>query len=321
MFEYVKTSAVERRTLKVVAEFNELCNTPSLDPTALPESFHGIPVRPEVKAFAERIAREFRGCTFGADRFCKQSWHQSRPVYNELWLMMPGQAYALGRVGYADYSNKDRGTYTYSVYSRTINNEKYKNSSDNFYRAMSSDMERAVKNAKKHIRMYSPTEFAQMTAREFTSSVEDSTNEVESAWQRARREVTGSNDLYKEIKHLVECGHKFLSEEFNTMVASWLETAKAWSVEKHRKIPAYFVHVAVLRNEQTFEIVEIEDAKGRLGNYSQVWADAKPQRFKADDLPEDLMGKLSVLSLLDVGQYTQGVGKRVGETMFWVERT
>lgn len=321
MYDFVKTSEIEIKTTKVAAEFQKLCDTPSLDPTALPDSINGIPMHPEAKVFAERMAREFRGCTFGVTNHCKKTYYQGRYVYNELWLMMPGQAFALGRIGYADYTNHSTGAYSYSVYSRTINNEKYRDGSDNFYRAMSSDIERAVKNAKKHLRMYSPVEFAQMTAREFTCDIEDGTHKVQSAYNKARHEVQASADLYREIKHLMESGYKFLSAEFTTLAASWMDTFKAWLDEQARIIPACFVHVSVVRDEQTFEVVEIEDAKGKLGNYAQVWADTKPKRYKSEDLPEDIMGKLSVLSLLEVGQYTGGVGKRVGETMFWVERT
>jgi len=323
MFDFVKTTRVQSETIRLVTRYDEMnAREQNKDGTVVDvPRLNNIPVHTQTKRFAERLAQEFRGCTFGIDKHCKQSWEQNRLVHNEVWLMMPNQPYALARIGYGDFSPSSKGISCFGVYSRTINNEKYKGGSDQYYMAMSTDIERAVKNAKKHIRMFSPVEYAQMTAGEFTNEVEACSSKVGDAWSIARRTARESDHLYKELKHLMESGHRFLSDEFAGMVTNWITTAKEWSIEKNRAVPAYFVHVSVVRDEQMFDIVEVEDAKGKLGNYSQAWADAKSQKFKANDLPEDLMGKLSVLSLLEPGQYTQGVGKRIDDTMFWVERT
>ena len=323
MFKNVKCSSIEADTIKKINEFNTINEREDIKSASQAEItlLDGIPVHPETKRFVERLRAQYRGCKFGVNRECKTAWSAGHLVYNDVWLMMPGQAYALARVGYGDYSPSGSGTSMFMVHSRTIENEKYRVGSEQYNMVMSSDIERAFKNAKKHVRMYSPVEYASLTAKEFVSHVESDSDTVRNDWMRARGQVKDNDNLYKELKHLMECGHKFLSDEFAGLVTNWIDTAKAWSVEKNRKVPAYFVHVSVVRDQQLFEVIEIDDAKGPLGNYSQTWADAKPQRFAADDIPEDIMGKLSVLSLLEPGGYSAGVGKRVDEAMFWVERT
>lgn len=279
-----------------------------------------IPVHPETKRFLERLRQEFRGATFGVDGENKRSFYDGFLCFTDLWIMLPGQAYALGRVGYGSYAKSSNSPPCYMVYARMIENEKYHVGRDQYHMVMTSDFERAVKNAKKYVRLYSPREYAVVTAHEFSGDIERHSDGVKDKWQIARKAAVDSKQIYREIKHLVECGHKFLSDEFGQAVTAWIDTATQWNVEKDRKIPAYFVNVSVVRDEQFFEIVEVENAKGPLGNYAQNWAEAKDHRLKADDMPEDLMGKLSVLSLLKPGQYSQGVGRRVSETMFWVER-
>lgn len=323
MFEYVKVTKLEvanQRRIQQLEENERLDKTHSGQTVEIAK-VDGISVHSETKRFLERLRVQYRGCKFLVDKHCKSSFLSGMLVFNDVWLTMPGQAYALARVGYGNYSPTNAGVSMFMVYSRTIENEKYKIGSEQYYMAMSSDIERAVKNAKKHVRMFSPVEFAQMTAREFTNEIGRCNEEVQEKWSSARRRARESEHLYKELKHLMESGHRFLSDEFTGMVASWIENAKVWEAEQKRPIPAYFVHVTVVRDEQLFDILEITDAKGQLGNYSMSWADAKSQRFRASDIPEDIMGKLSVLSLLEPGSYSAGVGKRVDEAMFWVERT
>ena len=264
MFKNVKCSSIEADTIKKINEFNTINEREDIKSASQAEIIllDGIPVHPETKRFVERLRAQYRGCKFGVNRECKTAWNAGRLVYNDVWLMMPGQAYALARVGYGNYSPTNSGSSMFMVYSRAINNEKYRANSEQYYMSMSADIERAIKNAKKYIRLYSPVEYAQMTARDFTNHIENDSDAVRQAWGGARGQVRDSDNLYKELKHLVECGHKFLSDEFAGMVTHWIDTAKAWSAEKNRAVPAYFVHVSVVRDEQVFNIIEVTDAKG-----------------------------------------------------------
>jgi hypothetical protein len=45
-----------------------------------------------------------------------------------------------------------------------------------------------------------------------------------------------------------------------------------------------------------------------------------PQTFTAETLPEELAGKMAVLSMVDVGTRVSDVGMRATETTFYVER-
>lgn len=320
MFEHTKVDSIQQYTAKFLRQLEEERHTQSDSDANKIDFIDGIPVAPSTKVFLERLRQEFRGATFGIDGENKRMFVGGMLCFADLWLMLPGQSYALARVGYGGYSMKSSSPHCYMVYARMIQNDKYHAGRDQYYMVMTTDFERGVKNAKKYVRMYSPMEYACVTAHEFGYEVEAHSSNVKGKWEEARKTAVNSNHIYREIKHLVDCGHKFLSDEFSQMVTAWIDTATQWNAEKTRKVPVYFVNVSVVRDEQIFEIVEIEDAKGPLGNFSRNWADATTHRFKADDIPEDIMGKLSVLSLLKPGQYSQGVGKRVSETMFWVER-
>jgi hypothetical protein len=241
-------------------------------------------------------------------------------VFAELWIMLPDQPFALGRVGHGNFSpshsSASKDNKYFMVYSRTIKNEKYRASSDQYYMVMSQDMDKAIKNAKKHIRPYNPAEFAQESASQMKSEVGDITRRMIDARRSAERDVLDIPLVYKELKHLVDLGHQFLDPRFASNLAAWVDAKNAVQAETSRAVPVYFVYVSTQRDEQVFDVVEIPNIK----EYSYT-DQMEFKRFKLDDMPEDIMGKLSVLSLLEPGQYTEGVGKRVDEAMFWVERT
>ena len=42
-------------------------------------------------------------------------------------------------------------------------------------------------------------------------------------------------------------------------------------------------------------------------------------RYRGDEMPEDLMGRVAVLSMAQTEGYIEGVGNRLGDTIFWVQ--
>jgi hypothetical protein len=333
-FEHTKATDIQKATANVIRKMAEESNKPHYNPENLPldeiPMVNSIWVRPETKQFVDELSKQFRGATFGINSECKAYWHKGAYVYQDMWLMLPDQPYALARVGFGNYSPRnsrsDNKTEYFMVYSRVINNEKYRAGSDQYYMSMSKDMAKAIVNARRYIRRYSPLDMANNTLYDITRNVENISGKVRRAWNDARHEVVGRTEsidtLFKEIKRLITIGHEFSDPKFKDAVMAWVEKDNAWTIEKQRPVPAYFVQVSTMRDEQIFEVVEVEDIKP-YGDFSASSKEFNPttKTYTVADLPEDIMGKLSVLSLLEPGQYTEGVGIRSDETMFWVERT
>jgi hypothetical protein len=334
-FDHTKATDIQKFTTTTAHKMAEESNKPHYNPDNLPldeiPMVNGIWVRPETKQFVDELSKQFRGATFGVNGDCKAYWYKGAYAYQDMWLMLPDQPFALARVGFGNYSPRnsrsDNKTEYFMVYSRVINNEKYRAGSDQYYMSMSKDMAKAIVNARRYIRRYSPLDMATNTLRDITSNVENISGKVRRAWREAREQVvatdTGLPLLYQEIKRLVTTGHEFLDPKLKDMAVAWVEQEKAWAAEKQRPVPVYFVQVSTdFRDEQIFEVVEVEDIKPH-GAFSSDFKDSNPptKTYRAADIPEDIMGKLSVLSLLEPGQYTEGVGIRSSETMFWVERT
>jgi hypothetical protein len=334
-FEHTKASDVNKYTAtalrKQMGEDTRIHYNPDNVPLDGIAQVNGIWVRPETKQFIDELSKQFRGATFGVDSECKGCWYNNVYVRQDMWLMLPGEPYALARVGFGNYSprnsrSENKGEY-FMVYSRAITNEKYRAGSDQYHMSMTKDITKAVTNARRFIRRYSPFEMASGTLNAITTNIGKIENRVRDAWSRARNEAVngeGLSLLYKEIKRLVETDHEFADPKFKDLATAWVDKSKAWAAENVRPIPVYFVQVStIFRDEQIFEVLEVDNIKLYSGFDSAKFKDANPapKTYGAHDIPEDIMGKLSVLSLLEPGQYTEGVGVRADETMFWVERT
>jgi hypothetical protein len=325
MFKHNLVTTIQKETRDFIAGRKEPENT-----NIKPEEVDGIPVHPSVKPFLDALRKQYRGAFFGVSGDCAGVFWNGWYVHKDLWLMVPDCPMALARVGYGNYSPKNnydryKPEY-YMVYSRTIENEKYRAGSEQYNMAMSKDMDKALKNASKHIRRYRPIELAETSVASIANHVERNESKVRDAMRKARENVIGTNMgvelLLRELKHALSSGHRFFDPTFEANAMAWVDKDKDWDAEKVRPIPAYFVTVSTLRDEQIFEIIEVANVKEYTEfkhKYKEM--EGATKTYKADDIPEDIMGKLSVLSLLEVGGYSEGVGKRVDETMFWVERT
>lgn len=282
----------------------------------------GVWVVKRLANFMAVLRNQIRGIEFGVTTDCSTKWMFGDRVFREVYAYFPNQPYALGRVGYGDPTvDNDSDKEAYWVLSRTIFNAKYAAHRDQYNMVTTKDVNKAVKEAKKSLRSYSPLECALATKNGFVSFVEDEANNINSGVRSTKNKVSDSPDLLRELQHILELSnhgqYQFLSEILKTNIQAWKQATDEWAVEKIRAIPACFVNVTVIRDKQRFDVVDCKDAKNMresLGN------DAPTNYYYEEDLPPELLGKLSVLSLLEHGQYSKGVGLRITDTMFWVEK-
>lgn len=231
----------------------------------------------------------------------------------EVWLYLPEQPYALMRLGYKDYATTSTGNDTYGVYSRLISNRKYKSGQQQCM-LMSNDMERAVKNAKTVMRPYATQEIVQVHLGAFVSSVKGETDGVNGTVASAAYEVRHDSDLMKELVHMVNSGYEFVSDGLRQKVVAVMDATKAQREHHAKARHAWFVTVTTRQDVQHFDVIEMFD----VHKLTPVLRDA--QTYTAETLPEEIAGKMAVMSMLEVGGRVPDVGMRATETTFYVER-
>jgi len=236
-------------------------------------------------------------------------------LMQELFVYMDGHAYAMMKIGYGDYSNKG-GDDKFMVYARMINNEKFRDDSDQYHMATAEGVDRAIKNVKKYMRPYSPVECATMSFEAVRSKFSSVVQGVSSELYQARSGVIESAHLRNELFHMLDVGYEFLAEDFREKIVQWLEKYNEDQVARGRALHAYYVNVRIHREEMVCDVIEVLDANKR----SRLDAHMPVVTYKMEDLPEGVAGNLAALSMVDDGHYVDGVGMRVDSATFWVQR-
>jgi len=240
-----------------------------------------------------------------------------------LYIYRDDCPFILGWIGYGDYRQGGDGTEMYIVHSRTIDNGKYADYNDQHFMKMSVNIDTALTNVKKYIRPYNPVEMADMKMNEVTRAISNVSDEVSSKMRKIQESIVdvrsyGDNSqtrLFTELKHLLTTNHEFVDPSFGAALADYFQTAEEANQYKGRSVPMWFVRVYERFGSQAFDVLSIDNAENFRPNIGD-----ERHTYNADNLPEDIMGKLSVLNILNDDQYVDDVGYRAGEGMFYVVR-
>jgi hypothetical protein len=315
-YDHTRVDDIEKRTkayLLGLAQNVETVNAGDPPPCVVDD----ILVTAPLVNFCAEIRKINRHVKFGIGKGLKKPRGFDGPnKFAELYVYMDGHTYAMMRIGYADYSIRSSHSSKYMVYARTIKNEKFRESNDQYHMAIADSVERAVKNAKKYMRPYSPVECANMSLDAVRNNFSSVGVLVSARLYDGRTGVMESRHLRTELFHMLDIGYEFLSLEFRDQIVKWRETRQADQEAKSRALHAYYVNVRIHREEMICDVIEVLDANKR----SRLESDVAVTTYKMEDLPEHIGGNLAALSMVEDGHYVDGLGLRVDGSTFWVQR-
>ncbi|NBW14266.1 MAG: hypothetical protein EBR82_40340 [Caulobacteraceae bacterium] len=315
-YTHIRVSKAVKQTQEIVAGIKDVCAREGKADIGI--NYKGIPLAsPELLKYMTAVQKQFRGVEFYVMVSSQTSWNSQLALsqrYVDVVVAYPDDEYALGRIGYGDYNRGESTDNKFMVYSRTIKNERYAINNSQYNMLLTADMTRAIKNAAANLRRYKPQELGELTSDDFyykaIAKQQDAHNDEQDTFAR----VMDSKLLIAELLYLNRNNHAFQSSLLGEHVANWASAWEAKNEETQRTIPCVFVQIHMQGDEQWASIMEIPNIKNRY------WEKGTPvSRMKTSELPENIMGKLSVLSLLQKKEYVSSVGMRVGETAFWIE--
>ena len=268
----------------------------------------------ELQEFMAEIRKSFRGVLFTQDAGDK------RRVY----VHMPNDPYVMGYIGYGDFLTTAKAMQSsYVISSRHIMNYKYADYNDQHYMAMSINLSTAVRNAKKYLRPLTTKDMAldQQTESDMRRKSKDTKSAMEVKRNNALSDLLAKSNREKNIDYnpmleymrtLVTVGHEFTDKELESNLLSYFALEKDVSAFSGNDIDVDYVRVYEKYGKQVFDVVPLirEDSyRSALGNLTT---------YDKDKVPEDVMGKVSVLSMVENGHWVDDVGYRVDATMFYV---
>ena len=287
---------------------------------AYPYMFQGIPVNASVLEFIRALSKRCPTYKFAVSEACSQSWsgRYTTEIFREVWVYRDGDEYAMGRIGYDNITARTSDKHMYTVRSRVINNERYSDTGMGYYTKGTQNLDKAVTTATKYLRVFSPVEIDEISKESFaiaySKDIRAAARTVQTCLQCARLYM--SESLLTELTHLVQ-NEGYVPRNINvaTAINQYIEATKNHEEQSKRKLSAYFVRVHQEHGETMVTTV----------NYIDMHGDnkGKPREIvsvRANDLPHDIAGKVAVLNMVDIDQYIVGVGRRVSDTMYWLER-
>ena len=268
----------------------------------------------DIQDFMKGIRRAFRGVLFTPDAGDK------RRVY----VHMPNDPYVMGYIGYGDFLTTAKAMQnSYVISSRHIANYKYADYNDQHYMAMSINLDTAVRNAKKYLRPLTTKDMAldQQTESDMRRKSKDTKSAMEVKRSNALSDLLAKsnrtlnidyNPMLEYMRTLVTVGHEFTDKELESNLLSYFALEKDVKAFSGNDVDVDYVRVYEKYGKQVFDVVPLirEDSyRSALGNLTT---------YDKDKVPEEIMGKVSVLSMVENGHWVDDVGYRVDATMFYV---
>ena len=237
------------------------------------------------------------------------------------WVYMPEDHFALGRIGYGVFTCNGGGERTYTVHTRTITNAKYNTHAKQYRMKSSTSLSAAVKNARRYLRRYDPVESAHTALADLRDGISSVRDSLRSKVAQVERELLGSAILsygkqkpllLDEIMYLFDAGHTFSTPGLMEKVAEYRElTAEHDSVKSVQNTT--FVQIRQVRGRQRTDVVPVSNLFSWEADYDE------PQTYY-DSLPEDIAERVAVLSMVNDDTYVHGVGFKVEDGMYYVDR-
>ena len=245
-----------------------------------------------------------------------------------LWAYREGDNYAMGYIGFGDFrDNSYEGEHLYTVWSPNVYNGRYGGGAQ-MHMVQAKHMKKGVSNALKYLRPLSVAQTVKMSKNNCRMKANEVVHaagpEFSHGAELIKKNFLNSlhgedNALQKELKHMVETGYEFLDktlgEQLRKAFAALKELELARSANKDT-----FIFVEALKTvtgRQTFRVATDVDVS-RYGDVSSEELQDKISVYTQEELPEELAGKLSVLSMLDIDGYVEGVGYRAAESVFYL---
>lgn len=296
-------------------------------PEVTPYLVGGFPVVKELYEFMQALQAKNGSLRFGVNRNLTSVWSyfgdksHSHPLYLQLLVYRAGDVYAMGRIGYHNPNLESRRSATddsaYTVYSRDIENPKYRTHNAAYRTRASKRLNAAVTLALKHLKTCTPVEIANESKLDYslkaTSRVRDISSKLQDVKYELKRNDSGLTSLVlTELLAAKNKGYSFDSPKVKEYVDKYEAAYTEYEAEGTRAVSSYNVRLYEKAGVAMADVLLFSDvADGSLPTL---------QTIPVADMPEDIAGKLAVLDMLSKDDYVEGVGVNAGKGVYWVDR-
>lgn len=263
------------------------------------------------RVFRERVEKQMK---------CKTCYRDGKSA----WVYREGDSFTLGYLGFMDktYSGSSSKNTKYTCVSKNIVNWKYGIGQDQHHMAGSTDLDKAVKNAKRYFRPWSPFEIASISFGLLRRAFSDVQFEVDQAYSAQLKEFTHSftqkGDVFQEMGLLLSSNYDFKYPSVRDMIQK-IHDALDDVKEKKKRDPIHkFVYIRDRMGKQEVGTFDIDASQ-----YS-----FSPEKYNPEDITfvdvsevdEELARKVSSLGGLKQNGYMDGIGFKAADNCYYVTK-
>jgi hypothetical protein len=294
--------------------------------------FNGVPVEQELLEFAQGVQKampkvkfypntfEYKNVPINDENGVYQTTRSMR-VCDEMFVYMDDFPFDMGRISWCDNAVGKSGENTYAVYSRKISNAKYATHRDQHYMIMTKDMDKAVKNARKHLVPYTTRELAQAFYEPIHNQVSKVLEHAKGRMYNGAREVSHAHmSILQEIRFLKKQGVEFTTPEFRELAGKVDQLVEDYEEQEKRKVSALFVRFRQVGDSTYADLQEVLDVRDIRWDAKMNTTGAQAVSYVLDELPQDIAGQIAVLNILEDDGYVANVGMKIDDSTYWVER-
>ena len=267
----------------------------------------------DLQDFMKCIRKAFRGIMFTPHN------EDMRKVY----VHMPNEPYVMGWIAYGDFQTEVKAEQSsYIVSSKYILNMKYAEHNDQYSMAMSINLDTAVRNAKKYFRPISTRDMALHKEGDMRLKASNTESRASNAKNNAQSDLLARSNRQTNIEHnpmleymrtLVKVGHEFTNKQLESDLLNYFKLEDEHKVLLDKGINVNYVRIYEKYGEQFFDVVPITKDPKVYGSTVETVVS-----YKHADVPQDVLGKVAVLSMVENNHWVDDVGYRVDTTMFYV---
>jgi hypothetical protein len=289
-----------------------------------PYFLSGVPCVEEVKEFGEELFKLNPSLKFvphlggRITELVNDDRNKKLVKFNRFYVYMNDCQYVLGEIGYSDYSVRGSGGNTLMVKSRKIMNAKFSEWREQQNMIMAKDVKKAVKTALKYLMPYTTRDIAEVSFSKFSSEITSASDKIRSAFYREIRVLGDSSVLGIEIKNLLKRNIEFATPQFQEFANKSEQLFADLEEESMRKITSQFVYVYDGGDKMYADVFDTVDPRNESRLVQKHIGETKT--YAMEELPPDIIDKVSVLNILTDDQYVARVGMRVNSNTFWIER-
>ena len=293
--------------------------------------FNGFPTSENLLTFATELQKAmpkakfypntfaFKGVQINDENGVYQTTKQIR-LCDEFFVYMDEFPFDIGRINYSDNGVKS-GDLTYGVYSRKIENDKYAHHRDQHNMIMTSDVTKAVKNARKHLVPYTTRELAQAFYEPLHNKISQVFDKVKGSMYDGAREIVNNRmAILQEVAFLKKQGVEFTTPEFRDLAGKVEQLIADYAEQDKRSVSAFFVRFKQVGDETYADLQEVLNVREVRWDVKMNTTGTQALTYHVNELPQDIAGQIAVLNILENDGYVSNVGMKIDDATFWVER-